>query len=486
MVLPLAGVQSPSPALFMRTPPYAHQSATFEESKDRPYYAFLHAPGLGKTWLALATAVHLFQQGKIQTLLYIAPNGVIGEIIDSQVPLHMVPGTCTAHRCSIPTLVKAQKQVEAALNLQEKLTIIGINIEAMSHAKGVEFCERVLRHAPALMVVDESTTIGSPKSLRTKAVIALGKLAPYRRIMTGTIIGDSILEIPSQLAFLGPLSDLINVRDWWAFRARYCELMPLTFGQRTFIRVVGARRMNELLEKLKPFSSILTKEEVFEMPLKIYQRYNVELDPPSRKAYKQMAATLEVELAAGTYEVDSVLGKVSKLRQIVAGFIIDGSRRIPISHARHKALLELLSTLPGKIVLWAAFVYSIDHIYEDLRRTYGTEAVVRYDGQVSFTEREVNYARFVNCPVCRFFVASQQVAGYGKNLQAASIQVFFSNGFSGKDRMQAEDRSHRIGQEHSVLYIDIVATNTIDEKILAALKSKKDLLAQIMNKEVVL
>jgi SNF2 family DNA or RNA helicase len=88
------------------------------------------------------------------------------------------------------------------LDEEKKLAIFVMNIEALATAKGRQFAERFVRRHQTMMVVDESTAIKNPKAKRTKACIELGQHARFRRILTGTPVTASPLDLYSQCQFL--------------------------------------------------------------------------------------------------------------------------------------------------------------------------------------------------------------------------------------------------------------------------------------------
>lgn len=461
------------PEFQFKTKPRKHQLATWNLSKNREYFAIFHEPRTGKTKIVLDTATYLFSEGKIKVLIYIAPSGTIGEILDTQIHLHMDESLYTVHRIRLAKLPEIK-------HTYNKLLILGINVEALSHKRGVDFLENILRsHDSVMIVVDESTTISSPRAIRTKAIIKLGRLAKYKRIMTGTPIADSVLDLPSQIEFLGPLNDLLGVKNWYLFRARYCEIMPVSYGHRQFIRIGGPRRLEELLSRIHPYSSFATLEEVRgELPDRTYQKYQVSMDPKTEKAYKEMSKNLITHVESKECSATTVTVKLIRLLQIVSGFIKDEDGIIQgISDIRYKGLLELIKTLTGKIVIWSVFTYSIDKICELLGNEYGENSVCRYDGKLFAMDREKQLSKFKDEKECRFFVSNVRVGGYGLNLSCSETAIYFHNLWSVENRIQSENRIMSL--ESKVLYIDMVMPG-IDEKILNALQTKKNLIKEIL------
>jgi SNF2 family DNA or RNA helicase len=156
----------------------------------------------------------------------------------------------------------------------------------------------------------------------------------------------------------------------------------------------------------------------------------------------------------------------------------------PVANKRVDTLIEICEDTDAKIIIWATYIYNIQQITKVLRARFGVDSTVDFYGAVSSEKRTEAIERFQNDPKCRFFVANPATGGLGITLTAASIVIYYSNSYNAEHRVQSEDRSHRIGQEKKVTYIDFVAPKTIDEKILGALKTKFKLSAKTLGEVV--
>ena len=193
-----------------------------------------------------------------------------------------------------------------------------------------------------------------------------------------------------------------------------------------------------------------------------------------------------------TISAPLALTKLMRLQQIVGGFfqadiefdldedgnILKGAIpkppiRIDEKNPRIESLIELLEECDGKVIIWARFRAEIKAISDRISESFGKESLVQYHGGVSNEERAIAVSSFQNSDRVRFFVGHVQAGGKGLTLHAASTVCYFSNNFSLEDRLQSEDRAHRIGQKNNVTYVDFVATNTLDETVVTTLRSKK-------------
>jgi SNF2 family DNA or RNA helicase len=127
----------------------------------------------------------------------------------------------------------------------------------------------------------------------------------------------------------------------------------------------------------------------------------------------------------------------------------------------------------GAVIIWCRFLEEIAMVSEALRETYGRRSVVEIHGGIGEQQRDDNVQAFQRGEA-RFLVGNAATGGVGLNMTRAETVVYFSNSFSFTDRDQSEDRAHRIGQTKSVTYIDLVCEGSVDEVVLDALRSKKD------------
>jgi SNF2 family DNA or RNA helicase len=147
--------------------------------------------------------------------------------------------------------------------------------------------------------------------------------------------------------------------------------------------------------------------------------------------------------------------------------------------------MQLLEETDGKVIIWANYVEDIKKISESLKKAYGNDSTVEYYGEVDSTLRQSHIAQFQekNSPT-RYFVGNPQTGGYGITLTAANTVVYYSNSYDLEKRLQSEDRAHRIGQTDKVTYVDLIAEDTIDERIVKALRNKINIANEIMGEDI--
>ena len=464
-----------------KTKPYKHQLTALEKSVDEKEYGYFMEMGTGKSKVLVDNMAILYDKGKINGALIIAPKGVYNNWYSQEIPTHlashikpkMVMWTASASKAK-------EKEYQTLFETGFDLHVLIMNVEAFSTKKGTEFAFKFLRSHKTLMVVDESTTIKTPTSKRTKSILTLGKHAAYRRILTGSPVTKSPLDLYSQCAFLD--EELLGHVSYYAFRNRYAHMVERNFGGRR-VQIVGSyKRLDELEEILKEFSYRVLKEDCLDLPEKIYIKRNVELTDEQTKAYATMKSAALASLNGKLATAPHVLTQMMRLHQITCGHLKnDDGTTTELKNNRLDELLDLLDETEGKAIIWANYIHDIEHITKAIKKKYGDDSIVQYYGAIDTKQRQEGIKKFQdpNSPA-RFFIGNPQTGGYGITLTAANTVVYYSNGYDLEKRLQSEDRAHRIGQKKSVTYVDFISEKTVDEKIVKALRKKINIASEIL------
>ena len=467
-----------------KTKPYKHQLTALEKSWNKETFAYFMEMGTGKTKVLIDNMSMLYDKGKIDGALIVAPKGVVKTWHEQEIPTHL-----PRHIESVTVLWQSNinKAQETKLNnlfdIGTDFHIFIMNVEALSTDKGVKFAEKFLRSHKALMAIDESTTIKTPTAKRTKNIINLGKAAKYKRIMTGSPVTKNPLDLYTQCEFLDPY--LLDFASYYAFRNRYAEMTTMNVRGRSIQVVKKFRHLNELSESLKPFSYRVLKEDCLDLPPKSWTKRHVILTGEQRKIYDQMKKTALATLNGKVTSTMTVLTQLMRLHQITCGHFTadDGSTQL-IDNNRIKELMNILEETEGKAIIWANYQKDITTIIKSIVEEYGPGSVVDYYGLTPQDERQDNIRKFQNDEECRFLVGTPQTGGYGITLTQANTVIYYSNGYDLEKRLQSGDRAHRIGQNKNVTYIDIIAEDTVDEKIQKSLRKKINIASEVMGEEL--
>jgi len=459
-----------------RNKPFAHQAAYLQRFWAEQGAALFADTGTGKSFMLINNAAMLYDTGRIDSMLIVAPKGVYRNWFKLEVPKHMPEHVPYKMACWSPSPRKAEKmEMEAMLNAVDSLRILVMNVEAFSTEKGMSFARTFLRVTSAFMAVDESTTIKTPSTKRTKGIIKVGREARYRRVATGSPITKSPLDVYSQCEFLGP--EYLNIPSYYAFQARYAVTVERKMATHTFKQIVGYRKLDELQQRLSGFSFRVRKDECFDLPDKVFLRREVELTPEQRKAYDQMVLMALATFDGGMTTTNNALTQIMRLQQIVCGHItLDTGEVVPLKSNRMDELLAAVEESSGKIIIWANFRHDIFAIKLALQERYGMTSVATYFGDTPAEERSNIVERFQDPESeLRFFVGQPRTGGYGLTLTEAHTMIYYSNNYDLEIRLQSEARIDRYGQKHKMTYIDLTSPNTVDEKIVDALLKKMDI-----------
>ena len=469
-----------------KTEPYAHQLEVLTASWDKPNWAYFLEMGTGKGKIAIDNAAILYECGEIDTFIVVAPKGVYRIWGDLEIPAHMpdrLDAEVVVWRPSPPTALK--KALTGFAAPAEGFRVLIMNVEALSTAKGQRFLLAVLRASRAFLVVDESTSIKSPKASRTKALLKLAPLARYRRILTGFPVTQSPMDLWAQCHFLdetllGECGD-----NFFQFQHRYAIINRRNIGSHSFNQIVGYRNLEQLSQLLKNFSSRIMKEECLDLPAKIYIQRNVSLSAEQKRIYNELKRYALAHLEDDEFmTAPNVMTQLLRLQQVLSGHTrSDAGEIIQIPDNRLDEMMNCLEETDGKVIIWSRFRYDVKRIAAAIAKKYGADKVVTYFGDTSDDDRSDALVQFQNGAV-QYFVGNPQTGGFGITLTAARTMIYFSNSFDLAIRMQSEDRAHRIGQLDHVTYIDLIAEGTIDEQIVKALRNKMDIAAVVMGEEL--
>jgi SNF2 family DNA or RNA helicase len=454
-------------------------------SWDKKVFAYFMEMGTGKSKVLIDNMSMLYDKGLINGALIIAPKGVYKNWFDSEIPNHMANHVEKTMVLWESTVSKTkEKELNTLFKSSHDFHILIMNVEALSTKKGKQFAEKFLSCHKTLMAIDESTTIKNPGAIRTKTIIGLGKYVLYKRILTGSPVTKSPLDLYTQCWFLDPW--LLDQQSYYSFRTKYALTRKINVNGRQIEIVVAYRNLGELSEKLKPFSYRVLKDDCLDLPPKTFMKRTIQLTDEQKKVYDQMKKLALAELNGKMITTVNVITQLMRLHQITCGhFKSDDGETQTLKSNRLDELMDVLSEMEGKAVIWAHYRYDIEVIVEAIKKEYGDKSVVTYYGDTSTDDRQ-KAIKLIQDPKSevRFIVGTPQTGGYGITLTGASTMIYYSNGYDLEKRQQSEARIDRIGQEKHMTYIDIIAEGTVDEKIVKALRTKVNIATEVMGEEL--
>lgn len=483
--------------------PYAHQKEALELMTGKKFFALAMEMGTGKSCVAIADAARLFQAGEIDSVLIIAPNGV-HENWRGEFERHCaVPYKFYASRAS----ANLAKVVDNAVVFHKNtMVVLSVNHNAFSSNRAMKsITDFLATKRNTLVIVDESDGFKNPSAIRTRNLLDIRPLCGYRRILTGTPVNNSPFDLWAQYTFLD--RDILNQNAknyrtaYRVFCAEYGEFLssahPLV---KSVTRARGHtpmilardgngrpkyRNIDRLASKIAPHTFRIRKCDCLDLPDKVYHVTQFELGKDQRAVYAAARKELCVQLDEhNQIPINSKLALVSKLSQIASGFLNDEDQ-VPhdICTVEDDPKLNELENIVRRatdeganIIIWCRFLHEVERV---VKRLAGMN-VYQYHGKIDNDTRERSISEFNACPSGAVFVGTAKTGGTGLTLNSASVVVYYGNTYSLRDRLQSEDRCHRIGQTRTVVYYDLVAQGTIDMAVLTALQNKGDVASAIL------
>ena len=475
-----------------KTKPLPHQEIEFIDHWEEPGRALFWEMGVGKTKPVIDSAAYLYRRGRVGGMLVVAPKGVEQNWHWDELPKHM-PDAVRWRSFLWSTERRGTKKFKAELKEFLKFSgcqVLCMSYDAMMTDDAAATAKAFLQQRPRIYVADETTRIKTPGAKVTKRMLASAKYAPYRRIFNGTPASDNPFHVYSQLKFVDPdvwkrELDIPNFLGFKGYFGSWVELQRRDTGQK-FSKLVKYRNLDRLNEIVDKYGTRLLKTDVVNLPPKVYSKVYFELSPKQRKVYKQLEDEFRAELSGDlTITADIVIARMVRLQQVCAGHVPSDQEGNLLSlcspNPRIQALLGAVEDVRKKAIIWCKYDVEVDEVAAAL--TNMGRSLVTFDGRTSAADRQQAKVDFQE-GCADFFIGKPSACGRGITLTAADTVIYYSNSFVLDERLQSEDRAHRVGQDKTVMYIDIVAKGTIDEYIINKLRSKREVSAIVMGDDL--
>ncbi len=483
---------------------YVHQREGIDFLVKRSGALLTLEMGLGKTRCALAAALKLYREKKIDRMLVLAPAAVRISWLQEVTKLSE-----DGQHILIWCRYYADDQKIVGEKFAEHINCLPLCVVSYAllpqkrHAKTLaEWCVS----GKTLLVCDESSFLKNRTAKQTKASAGIASCCEYRWLLTGTPIANSPLDLYGQATVMSPSEGnghnykpngsgpLKGFGNWYHFRARYAVLKMMNMGALRFQQVVGYQNLNELTKRFAPYVLRRTKAECLDLPPKTYVTREVQLTEATWKIYQELRRDALLALPDAEIRPESnAVVRILRLCQLTSGHVgaapFGGEINVnddlsAVRDVSSEKLNWLVSELLGSelssqqaVIIWCRWRRERERLQQMLATKIEVYGV--FGGQQP-KNRSYEVQSFQMSPNRRVLIAQQHAGGFGLNLTAASMAVYLSNSFSHTDRIQSEDRCHRIGQNNPVTYVDIVAVGprgqrTVDAHVLECLRSKRDL-----------
>ena len=468
------------PAMPIRGKPFTHQQRAYNfvcilfglaDGKQRSRgVALLMEMGCGKSFVSVAVTGALAVAGKIKRVLIVAPLSILGvweeeftRFADYPYNLVILNGSSAKKKDQLSHLQSASK------SLASDIQIVVVNYESAWRLE-----DALKAYDADLIIADEGHKLKEGRTAQSKAMHHLGDRARYKLLLTGTVITNKEMDVFSQYRYL---NKSIFGTSFYVFRNAYFDMT----GYGGYLPVFKESMREDFLRRLHAIAFRVTKEECLDLPEITEEVRRVTLEPKVAKLYKKLEKESYAQLADSEVSAVNVLTRLLRLSQLTGGFLTDDDGK---AHAVSKAKFEALSDVIDsaleenrKLVIMARFVAEMDAIQELLTKRHVGFASVR--GGVKNRSEEIR--RFQEDDDCHVFVGQIAAAGLGITLTSASTMVFFSLDYSMSNFEQAKARIHRVSQKDTCHYIYLVAEDTIDLKVLKALRDKADLARMLVD-----
>jgi len=481
--------------------PRKHQHAYFKKSYGKKAFA-LHADrGTGKTFMLINKGCALRMEGKIDAMLVVVKlSGRHNWKEQLLGPIVMSDGKVIDGWATIPVDVflpdsGKPKQFEDWLCEKHDFKVMVIGVESLSQGNMIKLAKQFVNvSGKVFMIIDESHLVCNHKSIRTNNVIDLGKQCEMRETSTGSPISTGPLNLFSEFEFLDP--DIIGIGDYYAFRNRYAVILQKETKQgKKFPLLVGYQNIKELTDTIAPYTFEVRKDDVLpDLPKKSFQRVMVQMTAEQRKIYNEIRSSRAYSIKGKYMVVQNVLELALRLHTVCGGYIatyIDipyigrkGDERLRrestwhaiMPPAKNPKITELLDIAEDdkQMIIWAAYKAELNAIVEQISNKFPNEKIVQIHGGIKEADRAV-FRKEYQSGKAKFMIGNTATGGSADTWTACETMIYYNNTERMIDREQSEDRAHRDGLTHPVLYIDLIAENSVDELIIKSNEAKMDL-----------
>lgn len=518
--------------------PYRHQEIALQRYRHSSEIPLFFDPGTGKTRTSLLIAAAKYEQGDIDAVLVIAPNGVHKQWATEEIPKWLK---------DVDTTVQWRKNKKLFF-VEGKLNIVCTNIEQFStKTRYLDYVEWVNSHK-TMIILDEATRIKNPKAIRTqrllyefndvvkrgKTIISSDPKTVARAILTGTPVTNGPFDVWPMFEFLRPGYFGVN---WYGFQNKYGLFHSIEVNGRAIRILINEeawnnihacdsfemansnygvslstydyikqqdhyegpfRNVDQLRDKMLEIAMFVKIEDCIDMPDRTYNRKLLEMSSEQARVYNELETYFVTLYKNEKVEAKSKLTAYIRLQQIASGFV--SSEQLPEDELEDPPPNKItwFDDLPKMTQLLVDVEEICDvegitnnqciivcHFSAEAERIYDTLTAEGYKVCLMTGWKKVGSIEGFKQGKFNIMVANIRVISMGFNLQEhCNHMIFYSNTFSLEDRIQVEARIYRSGQKHPCIYLDYVMSDTIDMKVYAALKQKKQLADYIRDTSV--
>lgn len=456
----LDNYDKPLPEYESKTVPYSYQMDSFLYSKDHTKFLLADEQGLGKTKQALDIAVSKKEQMK-HCLIVCGVNELKWNWVH-EVAVH------TNERAHILGFKdgKIGSVHDRLLDLQSKHEefFLVTNIETLRDTKIQEYIKILCTCGViGMTIIDEIHKCKNSTSLQGKAIHCC--CTYYKLALTGTPIMNAAIDLYNVLKWLE-----VENHSLTQFKSHYCIMGG--FGG---YQIVGYKHLDQLQSRLSKYMLRRKKEDVLDLPPKIYINELLEMDTGQTKLYKEVEQTIQDNIDK-ILLLPNPLTALTRLRQATGNPDILTSHKVNnVKYKRMEELVEEVVNNGGKVIIFSNWVKVIDPAATLLEK-YNPACIT---SQVQDKDKQIE--KFKTDKSCKVILGTIGCLGTGFTLNEANTVIFLDEPWTSADKQQAEDRCHRIGTKGTVNVITLLCKDTIDEKVHKIVNSKQALSNQVVD-----
>ena len=439
------------------TTSWQHQRDALAFVKDKPGSMLAMEMGTGKT----KVAIDLMDAQDYRRVLIVCPLSVVAGVWPGEFAKHSA-APWTVLPLAHGSVKDKQAQAEAALLKSERAAVV-INYESVWREP---FGSWARKQPWDLVVMDECHRCKTPGGVASRYCSRLSDRVPQRLALTGTPMAHSPLDIYAQYR---ALDKSIYGTSYFRFKSRYAVM-----GGWNNREIMGYQHQEEFQEKFYSIAYRVEAADVLDLPPLLTVNRLCELGPKARKLYRALERDFIADLEEGRITAVNALSRLLRLQQVTSGYArTEDGRDVEVDTTKAELLADLLEDM-GKepVVVFARFTHDLEVVHRGARR------LGRPSYEISGARKELQIWN-ENGGVLAVQIQS---GGLGIDLTKARYAVYYSLSFSLGDYLQSQARLHRHGQKRPVEIIHLIATQTVDEKVMAALAAREQIVESIMKR----
>ena len=439
------------------TTAWQHQIEALAFVEDKPGSMLAMEMGTGKT----KVAIDLMDAHGYRRVLILCPLSVVAGVWPGEFARHS-PAPWTVLPLAHGSVKDKQAQAEAALATSERAAVV-INYESVWREP---FGSWAKKQPWDLVVFDEAHRMKSPGGVVSRYCSRLSDRVPQRLALTGTPMPHSPLDIYAQYR---ALDKSIYGTSFFRFKARYAVM-----GGWSNTQVVGYQHQDELQRKFYIIAYRVEAADVLDLPPLLTVTRTCEIGPQARKLYRLLERDFVAHMEEGRITAVNALSQLLRLQQVTSGYArTEDGRTVEVDTTKADLLADLLEDM-GKepVVVFARFKHDLEVVHRVARK------LGRPSFEISGARKELSLWNEGG----GVLAVQIQSGGLGIDLTKARYAVYYSLGFSLGDYLQSRARLHRQGQKRPVEIIHLIAAQTVDEKVMAALAAREQVIESIMQR----